>query len=351
MRAPLYIRRQGRAGRMTLNRPEALNALNLDMIRSISEALAQWVDDGDVSVVVIDATGARAFCAGGDVRELYAAALSGDIKFGCDFWREEYQLNALIANYPKPVVTLMHGIVMGGGVGLGCHASHRVVCETTSMAMPECAIGLVPDVGSTLILAQAPGHLGEYLGMTGAKMSGVEAITAGFADYSCAQEEWPTLVGEICNSGSPQILRTCAKPVGDNTPVQMSASLSAAFAKSTVSEILDACKNNIKADAALHAASPLSLAVTLRLIRQARTFGKVEEALEQEFRFTARGFEQSDFVEGVRAHIIDKDRKPKWRHAAAADVTKQEVDALLSPLPGNATVFGNQAKAIEGVTT
>jgi enoyl-CoA hydratase len=153
----IIIRREGRAGRITLNRPQALNALTYGMVKAIDAALKDWEGDASIDLVVIDGTGDKAFCAGGDVQDLYWAAKQGDFEAGRDFWRDEYPLNARIARYPKPYVALMDGIDMGGGVGVSVHGSHRIVTERTMVALPECAIGLIPDVGSSYVLARAPG--------------------------------------------------------------------------------------------------------------------------------------------------------------------------------------------------
>jgi enoyl-CoA hydratase len=179
----IEIRTEGRAGRITLNRPQALNALTWDMCTRIEAALDAWASDDAVAMLVIDAAGDKAFCAGGDIAEMYATGTAGDYEYGRRFWADEYRMNAKLFNFPKPVATFLQGFTMGGGVGVGCHASHRIVCDTSRIAMPECGIGLVPDVGGSLILARAPGRLGEYLGVTAARMGPGDAIHAGFADY------------------------------------------------------------------------------------------------------------------------------------------------------------------------
>ena len=163
----IEIRTTGRAGRITLTRPHALNALSYDMCMSIDTAMRNWREDDAVDLIILDAEGEKAFCAGGDIAELYETATKGDYAYGQKFWRDEYLLNALIFEYPKPVISFLQGFTMGGGVGIGCHGSHRVVGESSRIAMPECSIGLVPDVGGSLMLALAPGRLGEFLGNYG----------------------------------------------------------------------------------------------------------------------------------------------------------------------------------------
>src|SRR5215468_5919647 len=177
----VLIRRQGRAGRLTMNRPQALNALTLGMVRQIWSALLAWRRDPAVELVVLDGTGDRALCAGGDVRALYDSRSEGS-SLARTFWREEYRLNALIGRYPKPFVAIQDGIVMGGGIGLSAHARHRIVTERSRLAMPETGIGLIPDVGGTWLLAHAPGETGLYLGLTGVEMDAADAIYAGFSD-------------------------------------------------------------------------------------------------------------------------------------------------------------------------
>ena len=187
----ILIRKIGRAGRITLNRPDALNALTYAMIHDIEAALDAWRDDDEVALVVIDAAGEKAFSAGGDIAEMYRTGTAGDFAYGRTFWADEYRVNAKIAEYPKPYVAFMQGFTMGGGVGVSCHGSHRVVGESSRIAMPECGIGLIPDVGGSFLLARAPGRLGEYLGTTGTRMGPGDAIFAGFADLFIPEAAGP----------------------------------------------------------------------------------------------------------------------------------------------------------------
>ena len=197
----IWIRAEGRAGRITLQRPKALNALTYDMVLEIERALDAWRADDAVKLVLIDAKGEKAFCAGGDIAEMYASGTAGNFDYGRQFWRDEYRLNAKLFEYPKPVVSLLQGFTMGGGVGVGCHGSHRIVGESSQIAMPECGIGLVPDVGGSLMLALCPGHLGEYLGITAFRMNAADAIFAGFADHYVPQTNWATLTETLCANG------------------------------------------------------------------------------------------------------------------------------------------------------
>ena len=202
----ISLRIQGKAGRITLQRPEALNAVTYDMCLAIEKALIDWKNDPTVKLVIIDALGDKAFCSGGDISDLYEAGLNKNYRYGKKFWADEYRLNALIANYHKPYISFMQGYTMGGGVGISCHGSHRIVCETTKIAMPECSIGLVPDVGGSLLLSKAPGNIGYFLGLTGTQMSASDAIFAGFADIYIPRDTWPDLIKKLERSGDCSIL-------------------------------------------------------------------------------------------------------------------------------------------------
>ena len=193
----VIIRKINAAGRITLNRPDALNAMTYDMCLAIEAAMDAWRSDPEVAHVVLDAAGDRAFCSGGDIAELYRTGRAGNFEYGQKFWADEYRLNAKIFNYPKPVMSFLQGFTMGGGVGLGCHGTHRVVGDSSRIAMPECGIGLIPDVGGTLMLALAPGRIGEYLGLTAARMSAADAIFAGFADHYIKEDAWPDLIAAL----------------------------------------------------------------------------------------------------------------------------------------------------------
>ncbi len=332
----IIARITGRAGRITLNRPAALNALSQDMVLDIAAHLTDWQTDPAVDLIIIDAVGAKAFCAGGDIAEMYAAAKAGDHDVANEFWRTEYRLNALIAGYAKPVVTLMHGFVMGGGVGIGCHASHRIVDDTTRMALPECSIGLVPDVGSTLLLACAPGRLGEYLGLTGDRMDAADAIGAGFADHMVPQAAWPRLIAALCDTGSTAAIAEMALPVPVGRLAAWRGDIDRIFAARSLAGIArrpDAVPSTPIATALelMERNAPLSMACTLAIIRTVRDDPQITTALSHEFRFTYRSMAQADFLEGIRAALIDRDRNPQWRHTTW-DVPADDIAALTAPL-------------------
>ena len=332
----IAIRTHGRAGRITLTREAALNALTWDMVRAMEDALIAWRHDDAVALVIIDAAGPKAFCAGGDIAEMHATGTAGDYGYGRRFWRDEYRLNAMIAGYDKPIAALMQGFVMGGGVGIGCHASHRVVCDTTRIALPECGIGLVPDVGSTLLLAQAPGRLGEYLGLTGDRMDAGDAIHAGFADALVPQDQWPALIDALCKTGATDAIAAAALPAPQSKLAAWQADIDRVFAAPDLAAIRDAPgavppAPIANALAMMDRNAPLSMACALRIIRAVRADPSIRTALSHEFRFTFRSMEQADFIEGIRAAIIDRDRNPKWRHTDW-QVPDADVAALTAPL-------------------
>lgn len=328
------IRIEGRAGRITLARPAALNALTHAMVREIGAALDGWRDDPAVGLVVIDGKGERAFCAGGDIAAIYAEGRRGDFATGRGFWAEEYRLNARIARYPKPYVAFLHGFVMGGGVGIAGHGSHRIAGETARIAMPECAIGLIPDVGGTLLLAEAPGHLGEYLGLTGARMGPADAILAGFADAHVPEAAWPALMAELVASGETSAIARHAAPPppGDLAPLR--EAIDDAFDAPDLAALaarLEASDWGHGVLRTLARNAPLSMAATLQLVRAARRAPGIERALRREYRFTWRSASDGDLLEGIRAAVIDKDRKPVWRDSFDS-LRPEDVAAMLAPL-------------------
>lgn len=332
----VLIRREGRAGRITLNRAPRLNALTRGMCLAILEALEAWQDDADAALVIIDAKGERAFSAGGDVVAVARAAMTGDHAFGRDFFRDEYRMNARIALYPKPVVAFMQGYTMGGGIGIGGHARHRIIGETTQMAMPETRIGLVPDVGASALLAQAPGQAGFYLGLTGARMTPGDAIWCRFADHYIPLDDWPALIRQLVQSGDAGLL-----PASDPPPSALAAQrdqIDRVFADPTLSAIRHAVaqETGLIADTtreALTRHDPLAMAATLELIRAARDRPGVPEALDREFRFTSRAAAHGSFTEGVRARLIARDDQPVWRYATAGEAALDAaVAAMLAPL-------------------
>lgn len=338
------IRVTGRAGRITLTRPKALNALTYDMCLGIETALRNWREDDAVDLVIFDAAGDKAFCAGGDIAKLYETGKAGNYDFGHQFWRDEYRLNAYLKEYPKPTVSFMQGFTMGGGVGIGCHCAHRVVGESSQIAMPECGIGLVPDVGGTFILANAPGKLGVYLGLTAGRMQAGDAVLAGFADVFIPEETWADLIELLEASGDAGLVERHAETLPASSLQANSELIDRHFGGRTLGDILDSLRGDDgafvqKALSAVQRNSPLSMACALDLQRlMAQGPNTIRTALELEFRYIWRAMEHGDFLEGIRAQIIDKDRNPQWQFADG-DVPKAAVDRMLAPLGADAMVF------------
>ncbi len=335
----IWIRREGSAGRITLTRPKALNALSYQMALDVEKALDAWRDDDTIQLVLLDAEGERAFCAGGDIQEMYDTARTGDFEYGRTFWRDEYRMNAKMFEFPKPVVSLMQGFTMGGGVGIGCHGSHRIVCDSSRIAMPECGIGLIPDVGGTLILARAPGRMGEYIGMSGVQLGAADAIYAGFADYYVPQDAWTDLISQLCDTGDLGTIEALATQAPEGRLQAIQSLVDRHFTGSTALDILrnlegEETEFTTKTAKVLRRNSPLAIAATVELVRRARGVKGIHGALEQEYRFTHRAASDGDFIEGIRAQIIDKDRNPNWKHASIEDLNPVDVTKMLMPVPG-----------------
>ena len=350
----ISIRKSGKAGRITLNRPEALNAMTYAMCLEIEAALDRWRNDPTVSLVIFDAEGERAFCAGGDIAELYRTGKAGDFAYGQRFWADEYRLDHKIFHYPKPVVSFLQGFTMGGGVGIGCHGAHRIVGETSRIAMPECGIGLMPDVGGSFMLALAPGRLGEYLGTTGARMSAADALFAGFADHFIPQARWPELISRLEAGEDPACLAAAAEDPGPAPLAALQPQIDAHFGGERLIDILNSLRSGGEGFAAETLAtmarmSPLSMACTVEVLHRLRGPSiTLEKALDLEYRFTFRAMEHGDFLEGIRAAIIDKDRRPTWQFADR-DVPPVAVSKMLMPLGKNALKLeenGMQGKTI-----
>lgn len=333
------IAKEGRAGRITLTRPQALNALTHEMCEQIDAALVAWANDPEVALILLEGEGPRAFCAGGDVAAIYRAGIAGDFALGRRFWTDEYRMNVRIAEYPKPVVSFLHGFVLGGGVGLGAQGSHRIVGESVQVSMPECGIGLIPDVGGTHRLARAPGRAGEYLGLTGTRMGPGDAITANFADLFVPEADWQALKAKLVAGDLAAIDEAAVEPP-EGRLAGLAPQIDRLFAAPDVAGILAALEaepGDFAAETltALRRNSPLSMATTLAMIRSPAAVESVRSAIVQEYRAVWRLVPEGDFLEGVRAQIIDKDRQPRW-HATP------DPAPMLAPL-------GDQELDLEGV--
>ncbi len=352
----VLLRIEGAAGRITLNRPQALNALTHAMVREIHIALDGWRNEPRVTRIVIDGAGDRAFCGGGDIRFLYDHGRSDPAACRA-FWRDEYRLNAAIASYPKPFVAIMRGIVMGGGIGVSAHGSHRIVTGTSRLAMPEVSIGFLPDVGGSLLLARAPGALGLYLGLTAERFDAADAIRAGFADRSVPEAALPDLVAALV-AGDPvdAAIDAGATDAGTSKLASHQADIDHIFGADTLAEILRRAEmlRDAKAApserrafatatlAALVRHAPLSVACAFETIRRARAFTRIAEALALEYRFAWRCLERTDLYEGIRAAIVSRDVPPAWQPATIAEVPAALVDTMLAPLDEDELRFAPQ---------
>ncbi len=333
----ISIRIEGHAGHITLTRPKALNALTYQMCLDIEAALDLWRTDDAVALVILDAVGDKAFCAGGDIAEMYATGTAGDFAYGRQFWRDEYRLNAKIFEYPKPVVSFLQGFTMGGGVGVGCHGSHRIVGETSQIAMPECGIGLVPDVGGSLMLALAPGRMGEFLGTTGHRMGPGDAILAGFADLFVPHTAWDAARQALIDTGDVAALEPYVHSPPEAALAAMQTQIDAHFGGETLGDIARSLAGDdsdfaASATKALNRGAPLAMACAVEIVHRLRSAHSIRQALEMEYRYTWRAMDQGDFLEGIRAAIIDKDRSPAWAHASIDALPQGEVARMLMPL-------------------
>ena len=328
---------EGRMGRLTLNRPRALNALTHEMVRRITATLEEWERDPAVETVVITGAGERGLCAGGDIRQIHADARAGGGDASAAFWRDEYRLNARIARCPKPYVALMDGIVMGGGVGVSAHGSVRIVTERSRIAMPETGIGFVPDVGGTYLLALAPGQLGTHLALTGTTVGAADALLCGLADHFVPSHRLPELLQALAARAVTDVLPSF---VGAAPPGELGAHqewIDHCYAADTVEEIVNrlfaygAPAAKTAAESML-AKSPTALKVTLAAVRKARSLGPLEAVLDQEYRVSCAALSAPDLVEGIRAQVIDKDRTPRWTPATLTEVTDDDVARFFAPL-------------------
>jgi enoyl-CoA hydratase len=331
----VLVRQYGALRRLTLNRPAALNALTLNMAATMSALLRAWATDASVGAVLIDGAGERGLCAGGDLRALYDAAKAKDRTLPANFWATEYRLDLLIARYRKPVVAVMDGLVMGGGVGLSAHAANRIVTERSSIAMPEAAIGYFPDVGASFLLARAPGQTGLHLALTGERIGAADAIYCGLADRHIPAAQLAALPVRLadCRTAEAVAARLGALARAP-APGRLAAGrpwIDRCYEAATVEEIVARLRASPAAEAhaasaALARMSPTSLKITLRNVRAAVSFKKVEQSFQQDYRVSLACLAEHDFVEGIRAAIVDKDRNPAWRPRQLEDVTVDIVE-------------------------
>ncbi len=342
----IIFEKRGAAGVITLNRPRALNAVTYGMVLALSAQLKAWADDDSITRVVIAAAGERAFSAGGDIRHLYDLGVAGRQAEALQFWRDEYPLNVLIKNYRKPYVALIDGIVMGGGVGISVHGSHRVAGDRFSFAMPEVGIGFFPDVGATWFLPRLPGELGAYCALTGERLNAADGVAAGVATHYVPSARHPDLLERLTGTAPVDAtLAAFAEPAGEGPIMARRATIDWLFAHDSVEEILVALDQEAaaagpdaewvaKTAATMRTKSPLSLKIALQQMRRGKGWD-FETCMRAEFRIVSRIIEGHDFYEGVRAVIVDKDNKPLWDPATLAAVSDDEVAHYFEPRPGD----------------
>jgi enoyl-CoA hydratase len=335
--------RRGTAGLVTLNRPQALNAVTLAMVRALALQLSEWAADPSVTRVVVAAAGGRAFSAGGDIRALYDLGRAGRHAEMLPFWREEYVLNATIKRYPKPYVALIDGIVMGGGVGLSVHGSHRVAGDKYLFAMPEVGIGFFPDVGATWFLPRLPGELGCYCALTGERLGAADAVAASIATHRVPSSRFGDLADALCGAVSVDAtIAAFAEPAGEAPLAARRGAIDRLFRGDRVEQIVGALEIEARgggpdADfagttaATIAAKSPTSLKLALAQVRAGAGLS-FEACMQCEYRIVSRLIHGHDFYEGVRAVIVDKDNAPRWRPAALADVSDAEIERHFAPL-------------------
>jgi enoyl-CoA hydratase len=332
--------RRGAAGLVTLNRPQALNAVTLGMLRAFTRKLQEWRDDPSITRVVLSAAGGRAFSAGGDIRALYEAGTSGRHDEMLAFYGEEYVLNSIIKHYPKPYIALIDGIVMGGGVGLSVHGSHRVAGDRFSFAMPEVSIGFFPDVGATWFLPRLPGELGAYCALTGERLNAADGIAATIATHRVASSRFGDLADALCSAVSVDAtLAAFAEPTGEGKLAPRRGTIDRLFKGDRVENILAALDAERaeaefgKATAAtIRVKSPTSLKLALAQMRAGARLS-FQGCMQTEFRIVSRVIHGHDFYEGVRAVIVDKDNAPNWRPGTLAEVSDAEIARHFAPLP------------------
>ncbi len=332
----ILFERRGAVGLITLNRPKALNALTHGMAVAMHAQLELWEKDDAVGAVVVQGAGDRAFCAGGDIRTLYDSGKAGT-PYAVEFYRDEYRLNAFIKHLSKPYVALIRGIVMGGGVGVSVHGSHRVADETTLFAMPETGIGLFPDVGGSYFLSRMAGELGLYLALTGARLKTTDALYAGVATHFVPAAKHAALIDALAAGKEVDVaLRDLTDTVPDTYLREHRTKIDAIFSGSPVEDILatlDADHTDWAADTAktIRAKSPTATKLAFRQIREGKSLS-FDDCMRMEFRMVTRVIAGHDFYEGVRATIIDKDGAPKWQPATLAEVSDADIDAYFAPL-------------------
>jgi len=332
----VFLEKKGSLGLITLNRPEALNALTLNMVREIYPKLKLWADDDEISTVAVRAVGEKAFCAGGDIRALYEWGKDGDER-ATGFYYEEYLLNQVIKSFPKPYISFVNGIVMGGGVGLSVHGSHRIAGENFSFAMPETGIGLFPDVGGSYFLSRLDKNAGMYLALTGSRLIAADSIYLGIAKYYIESKNYEEIISKLSKGESPdKILKEYNIEPGISDFKNISEEIEQLFSGNELEEIFMRLENkNSELSQKLYkticSKSPTSLKISFKQITDGKK-NDFEECMRMEFRMVSRVMSDHDFYEGVRALIIEKDNNPNWNPNDISKISKEDVERFFTNL-------------------
>ena len=341
----ILFERRGTAGLVALNRPQALNAVSHDMVRTLAQKLAEWETDASVTRVIVTANGGRAFSAGGDLRALYDLGRAGRYDDALGYFRDEYALNARIKRYRKPYVALIDGIVMGGGVGVSVHGSHRVAGDKFVFAMPEVGIGFFPDIGATWFLPRLPGELGSFCALTGERLDAADGARAGIATHRVPSAQLGDFLDALCGAAPVDaLLGAFAQPPGEGPIGAHQSAIDRLFKGAQVEDILAALDAEVarggthagfagKTAASIRTKSPTSLKIALEQMRRGSTL-EFAECMRTEFRIVSRIVRGNDLYEGIRAVIVDKDLSPRWQPPTLEAVGSAQVKQHFAPLAG-----------------
>jgi enoyl-CoA hydratase len=331
--------RRGCLGLITLNKPKALNALSLSMVKNISSQLSNWERDDQVYAVVIQGAGEKSFCAGGNIRDLYDQR---GTEYGKIYYTNEYLLNVKIFNFSKPFISLMDGVVMGGGVGLSVYGSHRIVTERSLFAMPETSIGLFPDVGASWFLPKCPGEIGMYLGLTGYRLSPADCLYIGVADSFVPSHSLALLINDLSNISNEsgcidELIIQYSDEAGLNTLSEVKENIDRCFSAESIEKIIEKlnAEDNVWAADTIKIImrmSPTSLKVTYRQLRIGKTIKEFENIMAMEYRIANCCFSEHDLFEGIRAVVVDKDRTPKWLPSKIEDINDEDINKYFIPI-------------------
>jgi enoyl-CoA hydratase len=335
----VLIETQGPIGRIRLNRPKAIHALTTDMCAAVIAALDGWADDPAIEAILIDHAEGRGFCAGGDIRML-ADSGAGDGAAARAFFRTEYRMNHRLFAHAKPIAAFMDGITMGGGVGISQPARFRVATENTKFAMPETGIGLFPDVGGGWYLSRLPGRVGQYLALTGARIDGAEALALGLATHYLPSDALDEAKRRIADD--PQAIDAILSALSITPPDARILAHRDAIDRMFASDKLEEVFAALEVDdsewaqaqlATLRTKSPQTMKVSLKLLLDGKSMPTFEDEMRQEFAVASKVVQRHDFIEGVRAVIVDKDNAPRWNPATPEEVSDHLIDQIFAPLP------------------